>query len=210
VASATKSSAARPSRREVVEGDLVQAAGALLAEGESFTDLSVEQITARAGISRSAFYFYFRDKRELLTRLAAQLGGDFYQLADQWWTGGVPVTREGLKETLTYVLKTYREHAPLMAALIEAGGYDAEIAGFWRGLMERFWDATREHIKLQQKAGKAIELPADATAFALVWMTERVWYQHVTGAISEPIPDEDLVEALTGIIWCAVYGRAWD
>ena len=28
-----------------------------------------QRITTRAGISRTAFYFYFRDKRELLMRL---------------------------------------------------------------------------------------------------------------------------------------------
>src|SRR5262245_13937189 len=65
----TEQADSAPTRREAVESSLLQATEDLLSEGNSYTDLSVEQIAARAGISRTAFYFYFNDKRHVLMRL---------------------------------------------------------------------------------------------------------------------------------------------
>ena len=60
----------RGGRRAAAEAepDFVAAIESLLAGGGSYADLSVEQISAAAGRSRTAFYVYFRDKRELLMR----------------------------------------------------------------------------------------------------------------------------------------------
>src|SRR3954449_8153464 len=51
-----------PSRRAAVEASVLAATEALLAAGRSFAELPVEEIARRAGMSRPAFYFYFRDK----------------------------------------------------------------------------------------------------------------------------------------------------
>jgi TetR/AcrR family transcriptional regulator, ethionamide resistance regulator len=193
----------------------MRAAEELLAEGRSYTELSIEQIAAGGGISRSAFYFYFQDKRELLTRMMESVAELFEAAAESWWnsangngarTNGGPAE---LKGTLTAELKIWREHAPLLAAIVETAGYDREIFAYWREVMGRFVEATRRQIEAEQSAGRAEGLPAEATAFALVWMTERAWYQHVLG--SSGVSDEALVEALTGVIWGAVYrGEAND
>jgi TetR/AcrR family transcriptional regulator, ethionamide resistance regulator len=194
-----------PPRRATVEAELMRAAEELLTEGHAYTELSIEQITARAGISRSAFYFYFQDKRELLVRMVERVAELFHAQADRWWNAagdnGFPADLGPveLKRTLVAVLEIWREHAPLLAATVETAGYDKEVSAFWRGLMQRFVEPTREHIQAEQAAGRGRELPADATAFALVWMTERVWYQHVLG--SSGVSDEALIDALAGIIW---------
>jgi TetR/AcrR family transcriptional regulator, ethionamide resistance regulator len=197
-----------PPRRAAVEAELMRAAEELLAEGNVYTELSIEQIAARAGISRSAFYFYFQDKRELLVRMVEQVAELFHAQADRWWKAvgdngfADDVGPAELKRTLTAVLEIWREHAPLLAAIVETAGYDREVSAFWRAVMQRFVEPTRQHIEAEQAAGRAEKLPAEATAFALVWMTERVWYQHVLG--SSGVSDEALIDALTGVIWCAV------
>lgn len=189
----------------------MRAAEELLAEGSAYTELSVEQIAARAGISRSAFYFYFQDKRDLLVRMVERVTEIFQAQADRWWRAADEngfdddLGPAELKETLATVLETWREHAPVLAAIVETAGYDKEVSAFWRGVMQRFIDATREHIEVGQAAGRGGVLPPEATAFALVWMTERVWYQHVLG--SSGVSDDALIDALTGVIWCAVRGE---
>jgi TetR/AcrR family transcriptional regulator, ethionamide resistance regulator len=199
-----------PPRRATVEADLMRAAEELLSEGHAYTELSIEQIACRVGISRSAFYFYFQDKRELLVRMVERVTELFHAQADRWWKAvdengfGDDVGPAELKRTLTAVLEIWREHAPLLAAIVETAGYDREVSAFWRGVMQRFIDATRQHIEAEQAAGRGDGLPAEATAFALVWMTERVWYQHVLG--SSGVSDEALIDALTGVIWTAVRG----
>ena len=96
-------------RRRGVEAEFVAATESLLARGGSYADLSVEQISAAAGRSRTAFYVYFRDKRELLMRATETVVAELYDDADNWWSGADG--RRGLRVALTDVLGTYGEHA---------------------------------------------------------------------------------------------------
>lgn len=187
-----------PTRRAAVESGLLQAMEDLLREGHCYTELSVEQIAARAGISRTAFYFYFNDKRHVLMRLVERVSELFFVQAERWWSGSVPDDPAQLREILLNVLKIWREHAPLLTAIVETAGYDDEIGAFWHGLMERFIVATRDHLESEARAGRGSGLDQEATAFVLVWMTERAWYQHLT---RPTISDDALIDALTAVFW---------
>src|SRR3712207_3543188 len=103
-------------RRSEAEERFVAAATGLLQEGESYADLSVERIAAAAGRTRTAFYFYFRDKRELLMRATEDLAGRLHDEADRWWSGRRADTE--LAETLRRVLALCRAHAPLLRAVV--------------------------------------------------------------------------------------------
>jgi hypothetical protein len=92
----------------------------------------------------------------------------------------------------------------LLRVIVEVSTYDEEVAEFWRAVLGRFIEATRTRIELEQKAGKAPASPAHATAFALVWMTERTFYQLVVQ--EPPFPRADAVEALVGVWMRGVYG----
>ena len=60
------SAADRRDRRAALQAELMSATVELLRDGNSYADLSIETIAARAGVSRTTFYDYFGDKRELL------------------------------------------------------------------------------------------------------------------------------------------------
>ena len=82
--------------------------------------------------------------------------------------------------------------------------YDEEVAVYWRGLVGRFVDATRERIEAEQAAGRALPGPAGPMAFALVWMVERAFYElRVQG---EPVDAGELVDALAAVFNRSVYG----
>ena len=119
-------------RRREAQAAFLLAAEALLADGHPYAELSVEQISAAAGRSRTAFYLYFRDKRELLMRLTEAVAATLYDEADRWWSGDDG--RRDLRTALADVLGTYREHADLLRAVVEASAYDEEVAEFWRAL----------------------------------------------------------------------------
>ena len=74
-------------KRAAIQAAVLEATEALLAEGTPYADLNIERIAKRAGISRTSFYFYFRDKRELLTRLTADVAELLYQQAEIWFSG---------------------------------------------------------------------------------------------------------------------------
>ena len=178
-------------QREEVERAFVIATASLLAEENAFADITVAQIAQRAGRTRTAFYFYFRDKRELLIRVTEQIGEGLFDEADRWWSGSGGVL--DLRIALRNILTAYRDHGALLLAVVEAAGYDAAIAAMWRTLVERFIDATERRLVADGRAEGA-----HATAFVLVWMTERSAYQHV--ASGGQLDDDSLLGAL-GEVW---------
>lgn len=191
-------------RRREREQGILSATEALLDEGCSYAELSVEQIASRAGRPRTAFYLYFRDKRELLMRLTEGVANDLYAEADAWWSGDGQGASE-LRAALGQVIALYRDHGPLLRAVVEASAYDPPVAEFWRALMGRFMLATRERIEREHRDGLVGAMPAREVAFALCWMTERACYQRIVQG--DALDDPAFVEALVRTWAGAVYGR---
>jgi AcrR family transcriptional regulator len=191
-------------KRQAIEAAVLHAMEELLAEGATYATLSVERIAKRAGISRTAFYFYFADKRELLMRLASKLSDELYHEADAWWSGAGDGPQQ-LTAALGKVATVYRAHGPLVCAIVEVSTYDDVVGPFWHALVERFVTASAQRIASEIDVGRADPtLNPEATAFALVWMGERALYQML--AQDGPVSDNELVRAL-GRIWIAtVYG----
>jgi AcrR family transcriptional regulator len=196
-------SAQPTAKRTQVQEAVLAATEGLLSEGASFADLGIERIATRAGISRTAFYFYFRDKRELLMRLTEDVTELLYAQADRWFSGqGDPA--EEMRLAFENIIALYNAHGPLLRAIVEVSTYDEEVAVHWRALLGRFIDATRRRIEAEQAASKAPAMPPAATAFALVWMSERTFYQQLVQ--SEPFDERTIVDALVAIWMRTVYG----
>ena len=58
--------AGRETRRDDARARLLAVVERLLADGESYTEISIERMVAEAGMARSTFYVYFADKGDLL------------------------------------------------------------------------------------------------------------------------------------------------
>ena len=202
MASLSRRTDAQTARRAAVEARVLEAAERLLAEGTAYAGLSVDRIATEAGISRPAFYFYFRDKRELLMRLTEDVADRLYAQAESWWTAEQADGPTALAEALAAVVGLYRSHGVLLRAVVEASTYDEPIAVFWRAVIARFADATRARIEAEQAAGRAAGLDAAGTASALAWMTERTVYEHMVQELGD---DDALVRSLVGIWVRTVY-----
>jgi AcrR family transcriptional regulator len=192
-------------RRAAIEASVLTATAALLREGASYSELNIERIATRAGLSRTAFYFYFRDKRDLLMRVTQDLTDQLYAIADRWWSGNGDGRAE-LGNVLAEIADVWREHLPLLRAIVEAASTDEEIGAFWRALVGRFVDATRDRIAAEQAAGRApADIPAAGVAFTLCWMAERALYQGLAmGAFADESPSVD--DAIVSVWVGAIYG----
>ncbi|MFN6548336.1 TetR/AcrR family transcriptional regulator [Mycolicibacterium nivoides] len=179
-----------PSRRAtatVRKGDarerqILDAAENLLS-ASSYGELTVADIAEAAGITRSALYFYFGSKQEVLTALVARtvqhLQDDVQSLRDT--PGSARGTTETVENTIDMALEStvqlWRRHGPVMRMAVDLATAVPDIDQLWAGTAEVSIEVItdvlcRGGVPLGAGAGDA-----PALARALCWMIERSFYQ---------------------------------
>jgi TetR/AcrR family transcriptional regulator, ethionamide resistance regulator len=174
----------------------VRAALAELLADRPFKDVTVDELSRRGGLSRTAFYFYYPDKNEVLKEAAVAVAAEVYAEADRWWHGEGPPEKL-VREALEGITAVYGEHADILRAAVEATTYDAEFRAFYESLIRRFVTATAAHLRRELDAGRLRTLDPDPVAEALVWMAERCNYAFL---LMEGRPASEVVDSLT-VIW---------
>jgi TetR/AcrR family transcriptional regulator, ethionamide resistance regulator len=146
-------------------------------EERPFREMTVEEVMERTGLSRPAFYAYFKDRYDLVTRLIEGVGGLLFALDWRWLSGGEcgDDAREVLGDALRAGSRTFVEYGPVLRAIADAASYDARVEQVYRyGLLERLVAAVGVRISRDVEAGASPEdLDPQETARALVLMTER-------------------------------------
>lgn len=195
---------AKGDRRRVA---ILEAIEQLLAE-RPISALAVDQIAARAGISRSGFYFYFESKYAALSGALGDLWEEMMEAADAFFAGADTPPRTWAGEALANVAALWARHATLLEAMVEAAASDPGARAVWDAWIDRFVDAIAERIALEREAGRAPAGPPSAPdlARALMLGNERSLYA-ATRRDAPPGQLEKTVEALTGIWLAAVWGE---
>jgi AcrR family transcriptional regulator len=202
-----KTHSGRAERRDQIRGRLLAAVESLLADGENFTELSVERLVSLAGVSRSTFYVYFEDKGELIRGWLTDIIAELEVAAQAWWALGADATWDDLRAALTRVVSVYRPHTTLMSAAFDAAAYDPGVRGQVETMMERNIAGLRKHIRAGQSAGWVDErLPAAQTAAWLQWMAERGLHRLIRDASDDGL--RELMDAYTSIVWNTLYAGA--
>lgn len=165
-------------RRDQVEAEIVAACEHLL-ETKPFAQISIEDLANEAGIQRTAFYFYFANKQDVLARLIEKVADALYERA-QTWLVQVEGTQDELEDAIGDIVEVFTEHVTLFRVAVEVSTYVEEMGEFWRALVGRFVDATEVRIREDQAKGIVrLEIDPRLTAEALVWMAERYCYQYL-------------------------------
>ena len=190
-------------RRELVERILPLVEELLEAAGV-YVHLKVEDILVNAGLSRSTFYRYFKDKNELLLALSEPALREIRTAALRTWELGPDVTFAAFEAELYRTLEAYRPHVALMSALVEVSTYDARVKELFGGFFAELRAAIAEHIRKEQKRGLVRKgIDADAAAGWITWMAERGMNQLVPSA--DAAARRKLATSMATIVWHGVY-----
>jgi AcrR family transcriptional regulator len=170
----------------------------------SFKDITVDELARAAGISRTAFYFYYRGKNEVLMAAADEVSAETYEEADRWWHGEGPPDQL-VRAALEGIAAVFLEHGAILGAAVEATTYDKEFRTFYKALIDRFVSATADHLRREQAVGRLRLLDPEPVAEALVWMAERCNYAFL---LLENRSVSEVVDSLTGVWVHALYPDA--
>ena len=196
----------RPRRRrspEEAERAILAAARSFLEE-RPFREMTVEGVMVRTGLSRPAFYAYFRDRYDVVTRLLEGIGGLLFAVDRRWLAGEANGGREEASEVLIDALRrgseTFMRYGPVLRAIADAASHDSKVEEVYRfGLIERLVGAVAARISRDVEAGVSPgDLDPEETARALVLMTER----YLLDAFGRPSgrPSRDRAAAVVGAL----------
>jgi AcrR family transcriptional regulator len=167
-------SAIQPRRRsrQQVEVAVRDALLRLLDQGICFKDLTVDELARAAGLSRTAFYFYFPSKSQVLMAVFAEAGEESYAESDRWWSGEGP-PEQLIRAALEGNMRVFLRHKAVFRTAAEVIHYDEEFHSFYKQVVDRFVTATTQHLRREREAGRLRDIDIDAVPRALVWMGER-------------------------------------
>jgi AcrR family transcriptional regulator len=178
----------------------------LLEGGASFTELGAQRIADEAGVARSTFYLHYRDKTELIVRMAQELGGGAFALFAQWSPAG-PDAVGALTASVRAVLRYWRERAHLLAAVLEVVGYDPLARQAWEARLDVFVTFTRGWLDAESRAGRTQPgLSTPTAARVMIWGgNEAVDHQILHG---DPALDDEVAREIASLQWYGAFRRA--
>lgn len=186
----------------------IYAATLRLMEEHSFEDLSVAQITAESGVSRTTFYFYFSSKFSVLAGLLAAAMGDIEETVEPFLVRAPEVdAADALELSIREVTRSWHRHRRVLQATSRSWYSDAELGELWLRIVEWFIDAGVAEVEREREAGLVTSaVGTRALVTSLFWGTERIL--HVAGLGIDPdLPDEEAaVEPLVAMWRGTLYG----
>jgi AcrR family transcriptional regulator len=185
---------------------ILDATARLLAD-RRFESLSVADILGAAGVARGSFYFYFPNKHAVLAELVRRAVGSAHEAAGSWTSDQTGAPGAALRLGTIQGSRLWREHGPVLRAIVENWQSDAALAALWTSVIDGFTAIAAERIQADRAAGLAPERDDDPRVLAsvLCWMNERAWYLAATGHAG--FSDETvLTDALTEVWQAAIYG----
>ena len=199
----------RPARRRrrpgEAEREILDAAEAFLSE-RPFAELTIDEVMARTGLSRPAFYVSFRDRHALATRILERVGAELFEIDRGWLEGTGGDSRSLARDTLAAGAAFFGHRGPLLRAIADAAASDPEVERLYRfGLLEQFAAAVSARIDRGVAEGEMLVVTdPGAVGRALVLMTER--YLLDTVARGPDVDPEPVVAALAEIWVRTLYG----
>lgn len=154
-----------PNRGDVRRAGLLDALEGLILEGRTLDDISVSDVTQRAGVTRSGFYFYFANIPTAVTALGDHLIEDA-RVANEILidTSIEPASR--IKQALSGLFDAVEKQKHIFRALLAARSIDATLREAWDHGREDYAAPIAQLIAAERRAGRA-PAGADAQALAL-------------------------------------------
>ncbi|AWH94227.1 TetR/AcrR family transcriptional regulator [Dietzia psychralcaliphila] len=167
-------------------------------------DISVADLTDAAGITRSAFYFYFDSKAAAVTVLLSSIQATAAKSNDMLVNSDGRF-RSRVSATLSRLADRMVDNAHVYRALLTARTTHEPMRRLWDEGRAELAAPIAEYIRSERAAGRAPDgADADSLATALIQINESV-LEHL---VYDPGADREPMIATASDLWVrAIYGR---
>lgn len=169
--------------------------------------LTVEGVTQRAGMTRSAFYHYYNSLDELVLELLLQFEGEVRAAVDPLLEGEYDAEedfRHTLKLHLTTMFEVFDEHHKSVGAVAQAASGNREVFQRWqRRVVDYYIEKTTQFIEHQVALGRSRVTDPPRVANALILMNNAVGMDNMFSAA--PDDAHKLAEVIAAIWNATIY-----
>ncbi len=192
-----------PSKGDRREQAIVEVAAQLL-QSRPVEDLTVDDLAAGAGISRSTFYFYFDSIDAVVRALAVLVGDELGQLLGAPHPEVPP--RDTIRSNVEAYLRRWRRHGHILRAMQSRYELDPWLRSYWDGVSAAARNRLAQFIDQERRRGRATgAVPAEDLAAVLGAMAWRCGYEV---SLRSTDTDDRTAEAMTEVWARTVYGTA--
>ena len=134
--------------------------------------MTIDEIMSRTGLSRPSFYEYFRDRNQLIVKLAERVAAQNAAIADKWIRS--EHAAEDLRPVTEQTVELAVTQGHLLRALADAANGDREVEATYRQEMQAAIDKTAQRIRSDVARGlvKLDGLDVKHLATALIHMNQ--------------------------------------
>lgn len=191
----SRRTAAGQRKGDLREQQILDAAEGLL-DSRGYFEMTVNEIAEAAGITRSALYFYFGSKQDVVTALVARTVQALRDKSEA--ARNDPADPETVVATaLDRALQLWLKHSVVMRAAVDLSSTIPEIDELWTGAADIFIEAIAKVLMRMGVLAGSGPGDAHAVAEALCWMIERTFYQ----ASKNSVKDLELAKQTCQIVW---------
>jgi AcrR family transcriptional regulator len=168
----------------------------------SLESINIADISRRAGVTRSAFYFYFENKASAVAALMNEMYDESSAAADKLRGDGTPA--ENIEAMVRALFSTWDKHEHLFRASLYARATSPTVRELWDSDRESFVPVVADLIETERTSGAApAGTDASALASVLLELNDRMLERLALGGT---LDREQLVEAVVAIWLHAIYG----
>jgi TetR/AcrR family transcriptional regulator, ethionamide resistance regulator len=170
---------------------------------ESLESINIADISRRAGVTRSAFYFYFENKASAVAALMEEMYDESFAAAEALNAGGTPA--ENIEAMVRALFSTWDKHQHLFRAALDARATSATVRELWDSDRESFVPVVASMIEAERTSGAApAGTDAIALASVLLELNDRMLERLALGG---KLDREQLVEAVVAVWLHTIYGE---
>lgn len=194
-----------PPRGEQRREALLVALDELLRDnGGRLEAVEIAEISRRAGLTRSAFYFYFENKAAAVGAALEDIYQEVFAVNDILVGAGEPADR--IERTIRGLVDFWDRHRHLYSAVLDARSASAAVRELWESERQAFIPSIAAMIDDERRAGRApAGGDAETLADVLLMLNERLLERLTLGS---ELDRERYIESVITVWLRSIYAPA--